>query len=161
MTETLSMVLAGAAGAGLLALAQLLRRRQPPPGVDRPASRRPDPLDVPTFLRDAPPHHFNCRTTFARRDARPQTCWVDADSRRVVDDGDILAFVSGGKIEVWSSDGETHLGFIPAGLSMTEAELVAVAVKFWEAGTLAGHQSGMAEAQADLRAAIGCREAQK
>lgn len=80
------------------------------------------------------------------------TVCIDEDAVTLIEDGDILAVRQHGRVEVWSADGETHLGNLP--LSATELE-IRKAAEFWLNGFATGTSFGRDEAQAKLRAALG------
>lgn len=80
------------------------------------------------------------------------TVYIDEDAVTLIADDDLLAIRQHGRVEVWSADGETHLGNLP--LYATETE-IRKAAEFWLNGFAVGIQAGRDEAQAKIRDAMG------
>lgn len=80
------------------------------------------------------------------------TVHIAEDAITVIEDGDIFAVRQRGKVEIWTDDGETHLGNLP--LYATELE-IRKAAEFWRNGFAEGARFGRDEAQAKLRDALG------
>lgn len=77
---------------------------------------------------------------------------IDDDAVTLIADDDILAVRQYGWVEVWSADGETHMGNLPEYVGETEIRFAAA---FWLNGFAAGVSFGRDEAQAKLREALG------
>lgn len=72
----------------------------------------------------------------------------------VLDAGDYLAVRQGGRVEVWSSDGEKQIGNLPVSATVED---VKAAVVFFESGKEEGIRDGMLQAQEQMQQAMGIR----
>lgn len=81
------------------------------------------------------------------------TVYISEDAVIVVNDpvGGILAIRQQGRLEVWSDDGETHMGNLP--IYATETE-IRKAAECYVNGYTEGIKAGRDEARAKLRAAL-------
>ena len=76
----------------------------------------------------------------------------DEDAETLIADDDILVVSQRGHIEVWSANGETHMGNLPL---HTGERVIRKSAEFWLNGFTVGVCFGRDEAQAKLRAALG------
>ena len=82
---------------------------------------------------------------------RATVCIAD-EHEILIQDANIFAIRQRGQIEVWSADGEDHIGNLPE--DATEAQIRAAAL-FWHKGFIVGVDYGRRQAKADMRKAIG------
>lgn len=82
------------------------------------------------------------------------TVYINEDAVILIHDhkADILAIRQNGQIEVWSANGETHMGNLPDYAAETA---IRWAVEYWQRGFFEGVRFGRDEAQAKLRTALG------
>lgn len=82
------------------------------------------------------------------------TVYMTEDAAIVIDDekADILAIRQNGQIEVWSYNGETHMGNMP---DYADGYTIRLVVVYWQRGFFDGARFGRDEAQDKLRAALG------
>ena len=84
--------------------------------------------------------------------AYKSTVLIDEDAETLIADDNILVVSQRGHIEVWSADGETHMGNLPL---HTGERVIRKSAEFWLNRFNAGVCFGRDEAQAKLRAALG------
>ena len=80
--------------------------------------------------------------------------YITEDAVTLISD-DLLAIRQNGRVEVWSEDGEIHMGNLRELAFNVE---IRAAAKFWLNGYAEGIKLGHQQAQAKLRAALGIDE---